>query len=383
MKAPSHGTPRRSRSHTALLRRQQQRLARAFAAALVALSPAALLQACGDGETQHVPREDAGTGEDAMSMPDHDAGGDAATDADASDALASCTPTVTQTDAGIDGDPGCRYDLPCGLAPELTVVGCDIYVGPDGSLPLNCTVIPGHGCEADAYAPGPNGAVVIDCKDCLGGGGRRPTGLARGARVCGRTALGAYFARMAYEEASSVHAFRRLREELILHGAPRALVRAAERSVREEEHHARVMARYARAHGAAAIPEPRLRDARPRSLEAVARENAVEGCVRETFGALLLRWQAARAPDPSLRRALARIAGDEARHAALSWAIAQWAEGRLDRGARARVQTARARAVAALRRETRTHELDAQVGRPGPADRAKLVDGLMGALALS
>jgi hypothetical protein len=45
------------------------------------------------------------------------------------------------------------------------------------------------------------------------------------------------------------------------------------------------------------------------------------------------------------------IAADEARHAALSWALAAWAEPRLDADARARVEAARTHALADLARE--------------------------------
>ena len=52
-----------------------------------------------------------------------------------------------------------------------------------------------------------------------------------------------------------------------------------------------------------------------RELEAIAIENAVEGCVRESFGALLATWQAKTAGDARVRAAMKRIARDETRHA--------------------------------------------------------------------
>ena len=112
------------------------------------------------------------------------------------------------------------------------------------------------------------------------------------------------------------------------------------------------------AHRAAArrrAPPVRVRGAprRLRSLAAVAVENAVEGCVRETFGALTASWQAAHARDPHIARTMARIARDETRHAALAWAIARWVEPRLDARARRRIVAARRRAVRTLRRQAR------------------------------
>ncbi len=68
---------------------------------------------------------------------------------------------------------------------------------------------------------------------------------------------------------------------------------------------------------------------RPRSLAALARENAVEGCVRETWAALLAAYQAMSAEDPAFRALMAEVAVDERRHAELAWAIDAWARTRL------------------------------------------------------
>jgi hypothetical protein len=72
----------------------------------------------------------------------------------------------------------------------------------------------------------------------------------------------------------------------------------------------------------ASVPSPRVRHTRARSLDAVACENAVEGCVHETFGAAVAVMQSERAREPSCRDAMKRIAADEIRHAELAWAVA-------------------------------------------------------------
>lgn len=59
-------------------------------------------------------------------------------------------------------------------------------------------------------------------------------------------------------------------------------------------------------------------------------KSATEGCVRETLGVLIGMWQAPFARDPKARCAMARIARDEGRHAALSWQIVAWIEPRPD-----------------------------------------------------
>jgi hypothetical protein len=379
-----------------MIRREQRRLDRAFAALVAAVAPAAAAaQACSQDSTwvqstdagRDVTTSDRGTGpgSDDVAQPVVDAGGP--------DRI--CGYSLTVLDSGTfdaDGalDPACEYTLPCGLPPNVALIGCDLYVaGPDGapqmSPALGCRLVEGQGCLADAYAPTESGAVTFTCLDCLGGSGRRPLGLARLARVRAPNQLGARFARASHDEAASVAAFVRMRAELARHGAPSALVSAAERAARDEVRHARMMEAHARACGAR-VPSPRIRKkTAPRTLEAIARENAVEGCVAETMGALLARWQAAHARTPGLREDFAKIAADEARHAALSWAVARWAEDRLDDRARARVARARARAIERLRKDARRRSsspVDLVLGAPSRAQRIALVEGLIEALAL-
>jgi len=70
-----------------------------------------------------------------------------------------------------------------------------------------------------------------------------------------------------------------------------------------------------------------LQDPALDALVDVALENAVEGCVRETYGALIATRQAEAASDPVVRRAMRKIAADETAHAALSWDVASFFAG--------------------------------------------------------
>ena len=188
-----------------------------------------------------------------------------------------------------------------------------------------------------------SGGVVTVCQpDCTG---RRPAGLAR-AEIRG-SALGAHFARMAHLEAASVPAFRRLRAELRAHGAPRRLLDGCTRAARDEVRHARAAARLARRFGAE-TPRVVLQSAAPRPLMTIAVENAREGCVRESFGALLLTWQARAAADPGVRELLAGLAEDETRHAELAWAVDAWLRTRLPASERARLRQVRRDELAQL-----------------------------------
>jgi hypothetical protein len=118
--------------------------------------------------------------------------------------------------------------------------------------------------------------------------------------------------------------------------------------------------------------------ARARSLEAVAQENGVEGCVHETFGALILLWQASHAEDPQIARVLRTVAKDEMRHAALAWGLARWIEPRLDAAAHRRVTRRRGEAAGRLARAVRRAidpSLARVAGLPAPADAMRLVEG--------
>ena len=369
------------------LRRNTSRLTRIFGALVLAAAPLAALEACNDPPTLHLTTLPDATTSSEATAPDGRV--DGADDTSPPPLDAACQVITEILDAGIDVDPPCHYTLPCGIPPENAFVirGCGLYRAQadlQGDSSLGCEILPADGCENDAYAPPANGSFSFQCTDCLGGGGRRPNGLARPRPARAPSAVAAYLAALAHDEAASVHAFARMREELVAHGAPRALVAGAARSVIDEIRHARSMAHQARRRGAT-VAAPRVRRQRARSLESFARENAIEGCVRETYGALLMCWQAQHAAEPELRALFAAVAADEARHAALSWEVAEWAEQRLDARARGRVVAARRRALASLAATVRarpTGAFDAVVGQPGRPAASALLEGLATSLGL-
>lgn len=204
--------------------------------------------------------------------------------------------------------------------------------------------------------------VFYYCGAC--GVGRLPDGTV----TCGRgDTIGERLAMQSYYEAASVVAFARLADVLVREGAPSDLVRRVRCAAEEERRHARLFAELARARGA----EPALPSIGPNetSLFALALENAREGLVRETYGAVVALHQGEHAVDPELRRAFAAIATDEIAHAELSWDLAGWFETRLPAAEREAVEAARQDAMATLRdAATREHDaLDAALGVPAPA----------------
>jgi len=120
----------------------------------------------------------------------------------------------------------------------------------------------------------------------------------------------------------------------------------------------------------------------PRDLEAIAIENAIEGCVREAYGAILATHQARTAEAASVRRFARTIARDERRRAALAFDVGRWLDERLDAQARARVAAARDGAFDALLTEvTACAESDPRLGLPSRRVARQLVEGLRAVVA--
>lgn len=218
-----------------------------------------------------------------------------------------------------------------------------------------------HDCPRDS------GPVVVD--------GRRPPRLRNAPAPA--VDLGTHFARMAFFEAASVFAFDQLRRELVAHRAPRTLVRAVARARADEVEHARLAAELAARFGAACVA-PEVPPVPTRSLAELALDNAREGCARELLGALFGLYQSEYADDPAVRAFYARIARDEARHAALSLRLHDWLGEQLAPAVFAQVEAARAQASArAVVREVGV----AGLGEPSARERGFMAERLATLLA--
>lgn len=264
-------------------------------------------------------------------------------------AMTGCTcPDHTRT-SPIDGTQAATILDAQGVA---TVAGCravcdaifvmpDAGAGADGGA-FNREFGTARGCHVISESE----QLEVRCEyptGCIGG--RRPLGLAErsATRISG---AGAWLARMAWMEAASVDAFVELAADLERLRAPASLARMAREAARDEQRHARMIARLARARGADVEAPRRVAHAAP-TLARLAHDNAVEGGVREAFGALLAALQAEQAPDRDVRDAMRTIARDEAGHALLSARIDAWARTRLDGTELDRARTAAAQALEA------------------------------------
>ncbi len=261
------------------------------------------------------------------------------------------------------------FTYPCNDPPRLAT----------GELDCNtiCAGNPMGGSFASCYPSAVDAsATVIQCTYCAVG--RRVDDFAP-APCTGDDAVGLYFAAVAQLEAASVVAFERLARELSAYGAPTELIADARVAADDERRHARDTRALAQQRGAAVPRLPKL-SSEVRSLREMAVDNATEGCVRETFGALVATWQAANARDANIARAMDVIAQDETRHGALSWSVAAWLDGVLTAEDRAAVEHARTAATEGLLAELAA-PIDAALirdaGMPDPATALSLARAML------
>jgi hypothetical protein len=195
--------------------------------------------------------------------------------------------------------------------------------------------------------------------------GRRPEGLCDLIGAGGQQhPVGEFFAEAAKLEAASVHAFATMHRELAALGADAQLLERVESARKDEVRHTSLTVALARRYGTAP-KRATIARAKSRSVLEIALENAVEGCVRETYGAVVAAYQARVAQDPAIAAALAEIAVDEAAHAQLSWDVADFLDAQLSGIEREQVSTARVRAAEQLHNELAIDVCDELQGAAG------------------
>jgi hypothetical protein len=268
-------------------------------------------------------------------------------------------------DGGIAWAPGSRH----------SAAECFQYCGMSGHDP--CGTLEAIGCVVPADA-----GSIIQCETritrCYEPCGRMPAGLKWASTAAQPSVVAAQLAAAAHLEGAAVFAFEALERELVAHGAPIHLVARARSAQRDEKRHHSAISGLA-IHFGARVPPVEVQPIGIRTLVEVAIENAVEGCVRETYGAAVAALQGECAGNLSLRRAMRSIAVDEAEHALLAWAIDAWARPRLTPGEGAQVEAARGQARAQLIakvEESTSPELSTILRLPTPAASAHLITTL-------
>ncbi len=255
-------------------------------------------------------------------------------------------------------------------------VGGDSADEPDvGTCDLDCSKVCAGLAKPSYYQAWSCSRRGADRAECLAFPvpcGRRTAGQAD-FTIDEEDAVARYQRESAFLEHLAIEAFARLAHELSAHHAPRSLVERALVAADDERRHAHT----ARALFGGDAPAEHDGSFAPRDLEAIAVENAIEGCVREAYGALVATHQAAVAEGRGVRGFARAIARDERRHAALAFDVARWLDERLDGDARRRVSSARSRAFDELLTEvTVCASSDRRLGLPTPLAARELVEGL-------
>ena len=299
---------------------------------------------------------------------------------------------VALTDGELQAFLG-RIDSPGDAALWLSLQGHSVVcregndVGPhrDGFVVHTST---GDGCGSDiserVVLVRPDGSVqilrteVVSKSDPGCSIGRLPEGYCGRGASTSTNPVGRFLAQVAELEAASVPAFEQLGDELRVHRSPASFIAAARAARADEVRHAAITARLARMHGAQPRP-PAVRRMPCRDMVSMVADNAAEGCVRETFGALVAHVQSRRAQDPAVRGAMRSIARDETRHARLSWDVARWARPHMTLSERAQVARRARQSIDRLREEltapqhSRVHDA---VGIPDPEQARAMFAGL-------
>ncbi len=213
--------------------------------------------------------------------------------------------------------------------------------------------------------------------------GRRPA-VFSWARGESASELGHYCAIAHVMEAISIPAFARLTAELADFAAPTSLVTRAKQAQFDEMVHAEVMSTLRKQLGATELSFE-VATFEKRSLYAMLSENAVEGCVLETFAALRATYQSAHATHLPLRLALQKIALDETRHAELAWDVHRWGMSQLTKFQQQEIAQRQWESIGQLRDSWAelSIELQRQTGEPSANVYQRLLAGMQQMLSLT
>ena len=208
--------------------------------------------------------------------------------------------------------------------------------------------------------------------------GRMPNGLhVKNGPVATQSSvnvLGQYLADMTAMETAAITAFSNLSLELEANDAPSELIARARQAVLEEARHSEMAALLAASFDAE-MPEVCVDDFCLRSLYEIALENAVEGCVNETFAAACGLWQSEYAQLDVFRKVIGHITEEEMGHAALSWEIHQWIMPQLSEVQQEQIRVAQSEAVENLVSDFKQESnpaLQQAFGLPTKDDAARL-----------
>lgn len=252
------------------------------------------------------------------------------------DTSADTGPLKDTADTDLCDDQAGDTDSECGTCPTGTYCAACLALDDDGYPTtiydcIPCGVVCGRPLRTDRSQDEPDRAALVARGDWTG----EPlnpdlTGLTA-AEIA---ALAEHWGDQALDEHASIGSFARFTLELLAHGAPERLVRAAQQAGLDEAHHAREA--FALASAFAGAPQgPSGLDGQlgamqlAEDLTELAVATLLDGCLNETLATALATAQRDAATDPAVRAVLQRVVDDETRHARLAWETVAWA---LERG---------------------------------------------------
>jgi hypothetical protein len=248
----------------------------------------------------------------------------------------------------------CRTSSDCEPGEECVVWVSTDECGGGATFRLSCTTdedlcLPGRSsCQCEPSGPGgafecsgSNGCDIGGRPFLVAGAPRVAPPTRNGERVWSsallpdvealsadrRRLLAERWTHLGQLEHASIAAFARFAMQLLSLGAPAELLADTSAAMQDELIHARLAFGLASAYAGEPIgPGPLAVDG---ALDDVELEEIVgtlfeEGCVGETFAAVVAQQERARACDPVVRGVLSQIASDEQRHGLLAWRALSW-----------------------------------------------------------
>ena len=208
--------------------------------------------------------------------------------------------------------------------------------------------------------------------------GRRPLGYIDQNKHI--TTLGGFFAQTAQLEAASIISFVELAQLLTRWNAPKELIHRCLQAADDEYRHTRMFLALAQQFNEE--PPPIVREKTSQDLFHVALNNAVEGCVFETWSALKAHHQAMRCKNPTLKKIYAMVAADETRHGQLAWDMHSWFMTQLSSKNQERIAIAHREALEYLQNMAKTDRMQpmlASIHRDDAVIMAKYFSESLGA----
>ncbi|MCB9582072.1 MAG: ferritin-like domain-containing protein [Polyangiaceae bacterium] len=207
-------------------------------------------------------------------------------------------------------------------------------------------------------------AQVATRSDYTGHPGPSLDGLTRAERL----ELAEHWTRVGLMEHASVAAFARFALQLLGLGAPLSLLQESNAAQLDETAHAALAFSFASSYAESPLGPTALDlggALPPLDARQVLADVIREGCIGETLAAVEAEHAASQTLDPAVRSALASIARDETRHAALAWRFVTWLVGE-----RPELRDVARRELALAQREVTAAPLPAR--HPNAARRAEL-----------